>query len=119
MKYQITGFMKLSQLDNWDKGCGLEYRECYIQQSLTATTIPELIQKCLDFTRGELLPELIAPNRLEFQAVENSEGVPASDLEMEQFRRGEIDLWLCNYSCLVDTVQAADLTDYFDSVRGS
>lgn len=118
MIYQIDGFLKFSKLENWENGCSDVCRSSFIHNIIKDATIPGLIEKCKNFMSGELLDDLIEANQLEFQVMENDDGYPASEQEMKRFGAGEIDLWLCDYSCLVDKVEAADLTDYFNSLKG-
>lgn len=112
--YQIDGFLKHAEKDDYENGCTGEYTSDYIKHQITGFTLAELIEKCQSFTQGELCEDLIEPNRLDFQVMEDGGWYPATEKEMEQWKRGEIDLYLCEYSAIVTKVEDVDLTVEFD-----
>lgn len=117
MHYQIEGFLRHAEVDNWENGCTGEYDSYYVDHKITGFTLAELIEKCEAFTGGEVCPELIENNRLDFQVMENADGYPASERELERFKRGEIVLYLCDYSATVQRIENADLTEEFDAFK--
>lgn len=119
MHYQIEGFLKTSQKDTYENGCIGEYQSDYIQCKITAFTLSELIKKCKEFTNGDLSEELIESSRLDFHVMENPDGCPASEYEFEQFKASRIDLYLCDYSCIVQKVENADLTAEFEQYKST
>lgn len=119
MHYQINGFLKHAEVDNWESGCTGECHSYYVDHKITGFTFAELIEKCEAFTGGEVCPDLIENNRLDFQATENADGYPASESELEKFKRGEIVLYLCDYSAIVQKVENADLTEEFAAFKSA
>lgn len=117
MHYQIEGFLKHAEKDDYENGCTGEYTSDYIRQTITGFTLVELIEKCEAFTGGEVCPDLIEPNRLDFQVMESGDGYPATDNKIERWKRGEIDLYLCDYSAIVTKVENVDLTAEFEKIR--
>lgn len=115
MYYQINGFLKHAEVDNWENGCTGECHSYQVDHKITATTLTELIQRCKDFTGGELCPDLIEPDRLDFQVMEGGEGYVISEHEIELWKSGKFDAYLCNYSAIVTKVENVDLTDEFNA----
>jgi hypothetical protein len=110
MHYQISGFHKITELDNFEQGCVGESNEQYFAHSITAKTLEELIKKAENFTngeRGEFWED--DPSRVDFQTTETGDGYPATPLDVNRWKRGELKLYAVTYTCYVEQVSTANL----------
>ncbi len=114
--YQIKGIHKTSQKDNWENGCSMGSQAFYIDISLSAETLPELIEKFKSFVGSEHLVFFEEePNRIDIQRTENVDGYDPSESEIELWKAGDVDMYLSDYSAYVELVQPADLSEYFQA----
>lgn len=116
MTYQINGFHKFSQLDNYENGCTGPSFDQYIDHRITAESLQDIKAACERFTGGEMCTDMIEDSRLDFQVMETADGFPATEYELERFKVGEIELYDCTYTVYVATVTPADISELFEEV---
>jgi len=109
-KYQIKGLLKHVELDNYQNGCDPEsYTTRYVELTFVGNTAEQAIQECAKFLGIE--PDAIERNacdedgRVDFAATETTDTSKPSKAEFKAFERGEIDLYYCVYTGVVERVQ--------------
>lgn len=114
MKYTINGFLKHSEIDNFENGCtGENAQTTWIETRLSADNLPDLVALAENFTGHEWTKDDIEPGRMDFSGMENANGMPPSDREYDEWKAGKIDLYLCDYSAFVESCEVADLSSLF------
>lgn len=110
--YQISKFLKHVEKDIFLEGCQPDssFTTSY-NQKFKDSTIDGLIKKVMDDLnitdpKNVLIDSCGELGRLDFQVYEDSEGCYASDSEIEQWKKGKIELFLCNYVCHVQKIES-------------
>lgn len=114
--YQIKGIHKTTQKDNWENGCHGDCSSFYINETLSAKTLQELIEKFKSFVGSEHVVFFDEePNRIDIQRTENADGYDPSESEVTDWKAGNCDMYICDYSTYVEQVTSipADLSEFF------
>ena len=103
-EYFKAVILKTSQEDNFILGCIGTTQHHGVVQEIKANDLRELVDK-LAQEFGEF-PFIFdgEENRLEIQRIEDEYGAKASDGELRQFEKGQVRLWLADYSCYISKV---------------
>lgn len=119
---EVNGWLKLAEEDNWENGCDGSATQFSGSDRFTAETLPELLDRLKGFSGGEdsgvLLNSCGEEGRIDIQVYENAEGIPASQSEMDRFKKGECRVWLATYSFYVEEVSRQSVRledDRFDN----
>jgi hypothetical protein len=106
--YEINGFLKYAERDNWENGCLGGGQEFWIDMRLSDSSISGLKNKILSFIGApddamdcDACEEA---GRIDIQKTENDDGLDPSSREEAAFKAGEIDLWAATYTCHVERV---------------
>jgi hypothetical protein len=107
--YEITGFHKNIERDNWENGCVGDCQSFFIPMHIKADSLAGLKSKILSFVGAtddamecDSCDEI---GRIDIQKTENDYGEDPSSCEESAFKAGEIDLWLACYTCYVELVE--------------
>lgn len=109
MSYEINGWSKFTERDNWREGCH-GGSVCYGGTELfTGDTARDAIEKACDFVGADIdndaefnsCDEL---GRVDVSIMENADGYAATDYEIEKWKNGEIELWNSVYTFHVEFV---------------
>jgi len=114
LMYKIKGIHKLSELDDYEKGCTGEYQNFHIDIELSAGSMNELADKfkefcCADEAEKNACDE---PGRIDCQILENAEGYPLSKWEWERFKAGEIQAWAVTYTGYAKLITETEVAFY-------
>ena len=108
-QYEVQGWAKFIEEDNYDHGCIGQTQYNTGNDSFSADTIPALVDKCRAFCgadpEGVLLDSCEEEGRLDIQVTEDDNGTPASASQIEDWKRGELRLWLACYTFTVERVE--------------
>lgn len=107
MKYEITGFTKVSEQDNFDQGILAGRQEYWIDYPIAKDTKEEFISAVKYFLGDAIEIDFNAcdeEGRIDIQLTENDDGFSPSISEWERFKAGEIDLWAVTYIAYCESV---------------
>lgn len=119
--YEVIGFHKDAERDNWEMGCDPHSCVTYSDNMMrwTAETVPELLEQLAAFLglseaearEVRLLNSCDEVGRVDFQIIENDDGMHPTAAQLKAWKAGEIDLWLATYTFHVERVvrEAVDL----------
>lgn len=112
--YQIDGFLKHSEQDIYNDGCNPDTSQSFfIDHLIQKESLSDLIQSIKDFTEAEnddlLLNSCEEKGRIDAQVMENALGIKATNKELESWKQGKIDLYLCTYSVQVKLITETDV----------
>lgn len=108
MTYEINGWVKTIERDNWRDGCH-GGANCFGGNDIfKGDTAEDAIQKACNFVGVDYedidLNACEEAGRVDINLTENADGYPATPSEIEAWKAGEIDLWLANYTFYVEFV---------------
>lgn len=109
-QYEVRGWTKTTEEDNWEKGCLPNSGSCLSgHDQFEAKTVEHLITYLMQFVgtddRGCVtLDACDEAGRIDIQIMENAEGHHASRPELEAFKKGKCRLWLADYTFQVEKV---------------
>ena len=108
--YQINGFIKFAELDNYEQGCDPDSTVMQeVSMTFTGKTIQAVIDQALSFLGMEAdAMEVNAcdeDGRIDFQGMECEDGTAPSKAELARWKRGEIKLWAVTYTAHVEEVK--------------
>lgn len=115
--FRTTHVEKLATRDHFATGCETGSR-CILSERLTleAPTFAELVAKAKQWAGGMdrsayvFLPDGAESRTFGFSQQETAEGTEPSSEEREDWKRGEADLFLCDYTFTFEVVERAALT---------
>lgn len=109
---EINGLLKIAEVDIFAEGCQPDTSQMYgVDVDFKAETQAELIGKVCDFLDIEdnkenyLLNSCDEQGRIDFQLLEDGEGVSASKEEIRRWKKGACQLWAVTYSAQVEKVE--------------
>ena len=104
--YEITGFHKHIERDNFEKGCIGDCQFFFIPMHIKADSLADLKSQILSFVGApDDAMECDAcdeTGRIDIQKTENDDGLDPTSCEESAFKAGKIDLWFAYYSCYVE-----------------
>ena len=109
-KYEINGWTKFAEEDNFDKGCIPDAQHNDGQDQFCADSVQGVIDKASDFVGNDdkeniLLNSCDEIGRLDIQVMEDDDGTAASKAQVESWKKGECRLWLACYTFHVQEVE--------------
>lgn len=107
MKYEIAGFAKVSEQDNFEQGILLGRQEYWIDYPIAKDTKEEFISAVKYFLGDNIEIDFNAcdeQGRIDIQVTENDDGCTPSATEWDEFKAGEIDLWAVTYTAYCESV---------------
>lgn len=109
-KYQIIGLLKFAELDNFENGCDPDKGTSqYIELTFTGKTAEAAIQAAAEFLGikedGIERNACDEDGRVDFARTENEDTDEPTAAELEAWKRGEIDLYYCVYSGIVEKIE--------------
>lgn len=116
--YQINGFLKFAEVDNYENGCDPDTSYTQdVQVRFTGKTAMEVIEKAAEFigveTKGENngveLNACDEKGRVDFAKMEDSDGTTPSKAQMAAWKQGRETLYYVVYSAYVEKVTPAKL----------
>lgn len=112
--YQIKGFLKFVELDNYENGCDPDKGTSqYIELTFTGKTAEEVIHSAarfLDIKEDGIERNACDENgRVDFARTENEDTDEPTAAEWEAWKAGEIDLYYCVYSGNVEKVETVKI----------
>lgn len=106
--YTCDTAFKMVTLDNWKDGCTSNSSHIGIDAVFKATNINEMLSSIANFCNSNISDATIdacgETGRVDFQVYENEQGERASDSEIASYKKGEIDLYLCDYTFHIEEV---------------
>lgn len=111
--YMIKGIHKFAELDNWEHGCDGKGYDDYIDYTLQSETIGGILQELVDFCDSNdwELDAWEEIGRVDVQVYEDNGGCKASERELEEWKQGKIDLWLCTYTAYIVKCEPVNLLE--------
>jgi hypothetical protein len=110
--YQIKGFLKFAEEDNWKEGCDPDTTTSFfVDVHFTGKSAEEVIEKAADFLGAQ--PDGIERNvcgelgRVDFATEECEDGTKPSKSELAAWKKGKQKIWYCVYSANVEKVTRA------------
>ena len=107
MKYEISGFNKLFEHDNFEHGIQGASLEYWIDYPIAKDTKEEFIAAVKYFLGDDVEIEFNTceeDGRIDVQLTENDDGNKPSPSEYYRFKNGDIDLWAVTYTAYVQEV---------------
>lgn len=109
MMLQINGFLKHAERDIYDQGCAFDDGfSSDVSISFTAPDWPSLKAHVLSFFDAiEDSMEINAcdeDGRIDIQRMEDADGLAPTERQIDQWKRGELDLWTVTYTGYVQSV---------------
>lgn len=116
--YRATHVEKLATRDHFASGCELQSR-CILSErvNLEAPTFADLVKAAKEWAGGiertsyVFLPDGVGSSTFGFNQHEDEEGGEPTSEKREDWKRGEADLFLCDYTFAFEVVETAPLTD--------
>lgn len=108
--YRLTLSIKHSSQDIYKEGCLPDSDETtFLEHDFDAGSISACVAKAAKFLGitdkdNILINSCDEPGRIDFQVMEDSQGLPASERELKHWKTGDCKLWLCNYSAYIHKV---------------
>lgn len=109
--YEINGWIKFAEKDDWEEGCDPDTRFSFSgDDRFSADTIDDLLKEVRDFLgvpddyAFDLDPIDEGEGRADISFLENAGGCHASERDIEQWKKGECDLWAACYTFHVEEV---------------
>ena len=106
--YEIVGFEKIAELDNYENGCIGKGSATWVDCRIHADTIDRLKKKILSFIGAE--PDAMEidaceeAGRIDVHKTENADGCDPTAQESAAWKAGELDLYAVTYTCMVQKV---------------
>lgn len=116
--YEVNGWRKFTEEDSYKHGCIGDAHYDGGKDTFTADTVPELVEKCRAFCGGTvdgvLLDSCDEDGRLDIQVTEDDDATPASESQIEAWKRGELRLLAACYTFTVELVtrETVQLTNH-------
>lgn len=111
--YRINSLFKIAELDNYDQGCDPETtRMIKIEspfQCLDLKGLLDQVSKFLNEKDYQINPCEDEPDRVDWQVLETANSKIPSNRKLEQWKRGELDLYLCTYTAYVVKLESIDI----------
>ena len=116
-------YIKMREQDNYNEGCNLGTCKMeHISQTYKADSLSELLDLLAKRFKVEkdafLLNSCEDVGRVDIQTMETAKGKKPSDNEMEQWKRGELDLYACTYTFYIEGSFTVDFTKSFAIENG-
>lgn len=116
--YRVQHCIKVWEQDDFEKGCILNSggMTSIDAHHIRATSVDELCQKLNEFI-GNDRPDALTldacdePGRVDIQVMETDEGIAATDKDLSAWERGELRLWLADYSFYIVGEHLVRLSD--------
>jgi hypothetical protein len=109
--YEINGWYKFAEKDDWEHGCDPDTCISFSgHDRFRADTIDDLLKKVRDFlgvpddSVFDLDPMGDEDGRVDVSFLETGEGYCASERDIEQWKKGECDLWSACYTFYAEEV---------------
>jgi len=120
-KFRATYLMADAEEDVYEEGCQPGTGICKLSQKINteADTLKGLIEKLAQEwgfnenpSDGWILmrDEGMGTVRIIYQQTENADSMPPSEAEKERWKKGEIKMWLADYSFTVEKVRAESIS---------
>ena len=109
--YEVNGWHKFGGRAYYETGYDTDERICFGgKERWSAETVPELLNKlrgfvCVDDDYEIELDACDEDGRVDIQVMEISEGYIASERDIELWKRGQLALWACTYTFMVEQVE--------------
>ena len=108
-KYEISGWTKFAEEDNFEKGCIGDAQYNDGQDRFCSNTLQGVIDLANRFTGNDdkeniLLNSCDEIGRLDVQVMEDENGTPAGKMQTESWKQGKTRLWLVCYTFYVEEV---------------
>ena len=112
--YQANGFLKHAEEDVYESGCQPDTANSYFGDMVfTGDTVGQVIEQVKAFCGadddGLLLNSCEEVGRLDVQVIENEQGLPLTEQEIEQWKSGEKRAWLVCYTWEVKRMAEEDV----------
>lgn len=111
--YMIKGIHKFSELDNWENGCEGVGNDDYINYTLQSETLEGILKQLGEFCDSFdwELNSCDEIGRVDIQVYESADGCKAIERELEEWKKGEYDLWLCTYTAYIVKCEPVNLLE--------
>lgn len=113
--YLIKNMIKHSELDKWEEGCDPDTSQLMmIDLSFENEDLSGLIEDVSKFLQShdyQIDPCEDDQNRIDWQVMETASGLAASETDLERWKKGGINLYLCTYSVYVYNTKPAPLKE--------
>lgn len=110
--YLVRGFNKTAQVDDFEHGCiGDEnHYDTGSSHNWTSDTVDGVVKELMDFLciEDKDAVELDACDeigRIDIQRTENAEGYEPSKSEIEEWKKGKLKMWLCDYTFHLESIE--------------
>lgn len=108
--YEVNGWFKYGEQDFYETGCDPDSHVSFSgNERFSADNTPDLLIKLRSFVGvdDDYEIELDAcdeDGRVDIQVMETAEGYPATAWQFKEWKRGELALWACTYTFMVEEV---------------
>ena len=106
--FEISGFHKIAELDNFEEGCIEGINDSYFDMHISAQDVPALVKQIISFIGAEddsvSLDSCEEVGRIDIQKTENAEGNDPTARELSDWKAGRINLYAVTYTCYVEEV---------------
>jgi hypothetical protein len=120
VKYIINNIVKLAEKDSFENGCDPRSSQfSTIDLQIESLSLSEVIDNLMTFTsctdkKSVLIDACEEDGRIDIQVTENGEGYTPSTYQIEQWKKGEFDLYAVTYTAqiekhVVSSINIADL----------
>lgn len=115
--YKTKSIIKFSEQDDFENGCLPETGQVSdVDTFFTGSTPDEVINKLCNFFGVKPDSDNIQknaceePGRVDVQVTETAEGYAASQLDLEDWKQGNLKLWDCTYTAYIVRITEEEIT---------
>ena len=108
--YEVNGWFKFAEVDDYEHGCDPDTATSWAgDDRFSGQTIDEVLQSLRDFVcvpddYEVLLDSCEEDGRVDIQVLETEESYPATERQIEAWKKGELKLWHSTYSFEIEEV---------------
>jgi hypothetical protein len=110
--YRVSTILKHAEKDNYKEGCDPSTSQLMdFELNIKRPTLDALFKE-LKIYLGEYFqidPCGDAADRVDFTRTENERGEEPTESELEQWKKGNLDLWLVDYTCYIEKTEPCNI----------
>ena len=107
---EATHIHKSAEMDNYEQGCVGGGQDFTIPHTISADTAENAARQLCEFAGASFVPDNYElnscgePGRIDVFTTENGDGTEPNGREIEEWKRGERQLFYCTYTAYVQQV---------------
>ena len=108
VKYIINNIYKMAEKDSFENGCDFTSSQTsLIDLKIESCSLSEVIEEFMSFVscddkKSVIIDSCDEDGRIDIQVTENGEGYTPSPYQIEQWKKGEFDLYAVTYTAQVE-----------------